>query len=322
MASDEEPVFFCSDDELAVESDSDQPLAASDSEVFFSSEPEDARSTAPCRPRKRARYNARSSERLKFLGRPVCRFALSRLLQVGDSSLQKLRTGQPLFTNKDRLPLPKHPTFGFTLRGEVAALWEDIVMFLWHIYQTAAEVLPTNWKNIKRETPFFEDDLDPKDERDRLVNSIAQTLHASATDMEVSVIGPGTFVGPRRCVMHGNRTDLYWEYRAYAETRNLRVASQSTFLRVANCCIKPGLRNGHLKFRKPSEHAVCDECYNLREQVRQTKDAAGKLEAQKAFHRHQLSQWLDRQIYWSLRSMSQTWFSRMLDENTRQELTP
>ena len=104
LASDEEPVFFCSDDELAVESDSDQPLAASDSEVFFSSEPEDARSTAPCRPRKRARYNARSSERLKFLGRPVCRFALSRLLQVGDSSLQKLRTGQPLLPTKIVFP--------------------------------------------------------------------------------------------------------------------------------------------------------------------------------------------------------------------------
>lgn len=313
-------VLYSSEDEI-FPSSAEETVAAdvvdeTGSEIFFSSDAEGEEHV-----RKRARYNSRNTARVSFLGRPVCRRALERLLQVGGSSLERLRKGEACFTNKDRLPLAKHPTFHFTLRGEVAALWEDIVMFLWHMYQTASETLPTHWKSL-RETPFEDDGLDPQDERDRLVNSIAQTLSTTSSDINHVLVGPGTFAGSRRCVMHCTRADLYWEYSAYAEARGLRVASQSTFYRVANGCIKPGLRNGHLRFRKPSEHATCDDCFRLREAVRQTKDPAAKIEAQKAFHRHQLQQWLDRQVYWSFRSMSQTWFQNMMEENARRDVWP
>ncbi|CAK9078218.1 unnamed protein product, partial [Durusdinium trenchii] len=67
---------------------------------------------------KRQRYNQRSNESAKFLGKPVCRRALAALLGIGGSTLQRLRGGESAYTQNARKPLAKHPTFGFAIRGE------------------------------------------------------------------------------------------------------------------------------------------------------------------------------------------------------------
>lgn len=301
---------------------SDSFLTDSDSQVggeVFESSSDDAGE----QPAKRTRYAKRrpQSEQLTFLGAKVCRRAFCRLLQIGGSTIQKIRNGQSAFTNRARPPSAKHPTFNFTLRGEAGSKWEQIIMYLWYIYQSSAEIMPTNWKMLgspmPSEEPFQKQSEDPQDDRDRLINSIGKTLNTRTTDLEVNLIGPGTFMGPRRSLMHGSRTELYWEYRVYAESRSLSPASYQTFMRVANCVLKPGLRNGHLRFRKKNEHGQCDVCFRLREAVRKAKGEKDKIDAQKELHRHYLSQWLDRQVYWSYRSMSQTWFSNVLSENIR-----
>lgn len=293
-----------------------------DGEIFETSD-----SASDCevgRKSKRARYNERKSDDATFLGLKVCRSSLARLLGVGASTLQKVRRGESAYTNNCREKLAQHPTFGFALRGETGKVWEQIIMFLWFIYQSAAEVLPTNWttaKNRYAETPFPEDDpdvLDKHDERLRLINSICRTINTCTTDVEANLIGPGTFQGPRRSLMQSSRTDLFWEYKAYAESRQLEAASYGTFLRVANAVLKPGIRNGHLRFRKASEHAQCDICFSLRAKIRACKTETAKLESQRELQRHILWQWLDRQTYWSFRSMSQTYFSSILEENARQ----
>ena len=318
-------VFAESDECIASDfeaSDCDVFLTDSESQVggeVFESSSDDARET----PAKRARYADRrsQSDHFTFLGAKVCRRAFCRLLQIGGSTIQRPRKGQSAFTNRARPPLAKHPTFHFALRGESGSKWEEIIMYMWYIYQSSAEIMPTNWKmgggSMPSEEPFENQPEDPQDDRDRLINSIGKTLNTRTTDLEVNLIGPGTFMGPRRSLMHGSRTELYWEYRVYAESRSSSPASYQTFMRVANCILKPGMRNGHLRFRKKNEHGQCDVCYRLRQAVQKAKGEKDKIEAQKDLHRHYLSQWLDRQTYWSYRSMSQTWFSNVLSENIR-----
>lgn len=202
-------------------------------------------------------------------------------------------------------------------------MWEEIVMFFFHLYHSAAEVMPTNWlsmqeKGAEIETPFPEDSpesLNKAEELQRLVNSIGRTLNTFHTDIDCQLIGPGTFAGPRKCLPHGSRTDVFWEYCAFAESRGMQAASYNTFMKVANSIMKPGLRDGHLRFRKPGEHAQCDFCFQARERIREARSADAKLAEERELARHRLSQWQDRQIYWSFRSMSQTFFSDLLAAN-------
>ena len=316
--------FFPSSEESAVgSSDRDDPAFGSESssnveEVFQTSSEEGQ--AASSRPAKRARYAKRrsASEPLTFLGSTVCRRAYARLLQVGGSTVSRLRSGETAFTNKMRPPVAKHPIFHFSLRGDCEARWKDILMFLWQIYHSAAEVLPTNWKTVAgNEAPFPDDPADPEDDRERLIQSIAQTINTRTTDLEVNMIGPGTFQGPRRSLMHGSRTELYWEYRVFCETNKVQSASYTTFMKVTNKVLKPGQRGNHLRFRKKTEHGQCDVCYRLRQKVQKAKGDGDKMEFQKDLHRHYLSQWLDRQQYWSCRTMSQQWFSNVISQNER-----
>lgn len=303
---------------------SDADCRDHESEMFYSSDEEGPLPAEPSQ--KRARYNPRRQDPVLFLGKPVCRRALSSLIAIGGSTLQKLRAGESAYTNNVRKPLQKHPQFGFSLRGDTGMVWEEIVMFFFHLYHSAAEVMPTNWHSIKEagsqafETPFPEDDADGVDKSEdlqRLVNAIGRTLNTYLTDVDCQLIGPGTFRGPRRCLQHGCRTDLYWEYVAYAEFRGIKPASLSTFMKVANTIIKPGLRDGHLKFRKAGDHAQCDACFSIRERIRAARTPDAKLAEERELIRHRLSQWQDRQAYWSFRSMSQTFFSQLLASDGR-----
>ena len=313
QASDGSRLFFASDDEARLED-------LEGENIFYASDAEEEQHE----PKKK---RPRKTDQASFLGKPVCRRALASLVGLGGSTLEKLRHGEPAFTNNRRKPLAKHPTFGFALRGETNQVWEQIVMFFFHLYHTAAEVMPTNWHTIQEagrqaffETPFPEDDaqsVDKSEEMQRLVNAIGRTLNTSMTDVECQMIGPGTFAGPRRCLQHACRTDLYWEYLAYAEARGAHQASYGTFMKVANTIIKPGLRDGHLKFRKPGEHAQCDFCFQARERIRAARSTDAKLAEERELVRHRLSQWQDRQCYWALRSMSQTYFSQLLAADAR-----
>ena len=96
--------------------------------------------------RVRRSYKQRQSSRRRgfvFLGRPVCCRALERLLAVGSSSLQKLRSGVQAFTNERRLKEPRHPTLGVSLvRLGTGIKWPTIVEFLWQCYHSTAEGLP------------------------------------------------------------------------------------------------------------------------------------------------------------------------------------
>lgn len=318
LESPADEVFHSSDEELQTANGGAQPSDESE-EIFWSSDEGDYVRPPPV---KRGRYAARSSQGSEFLNKSVCKEALARLVGVGNSTISKIRRGEMAFTNHSRPELPKRPMFGFTMRGETSALWEHIIMFLWFVYQSCAEFMPNYFRMAgeqSAETAFPEDKEDvDHDCIARLVNGFSQTLQTVSTDIDVNQIGPGTFRGPMKALPHGTRAELYWEYKVFSESRGLPVASYSTFMRVANPILKPDTRNtGHLRFRKTGEHAQCDQCFSLRKAIAKAKNPAEKLSLQKDHHRHVLSSWLCRHVYWSMRALSQATFAAVIQDNAR-----
>lgn len=310
-APDEAPDFSATDsDRPPSASDDSQVFAVSGSSCFEVSDAGESIQGG-----KKRKYAERRSDTMRFLGKSVCVRACCRLLGVGQKTLQRLRRGEPVYTMKSRPRLPTHPAFGFAMRGDTAEKWPQIIMYLWHVYHSAAEYMPDGvrhrlGKPQLPEAPFNCQDRD-SDDIDRHVNGFLKRLQTYSSDIDVHLIGPGTFKGERRHLQHGNQTELFYEYLAFCEARSQSPSSYTTFIRVCNKVIGPHVRSGHLHFRKQSEHSKCDVCVRLKQSLkfRHGRCEAASREANiRAYSMHILSQWLDRQVYWSMRSLSQTWF--------------
>ena len=250
----------------------------------------------------------------QFLGKPVCVRALSRLLAIGTSTLHKMRRGEEVFAG--RPARPKHPVFEFCLDGELQAKWHAVVVFLWRIYHSSAEFLPNHFKlpAAECEAPFPDEggDDSAEDFSQRYVSKVLNELDVYSADMNVMLLGPGNPDAPKRFLQHSTRTELFFEYVAYAEASGEQAASYSTFLRVANAVMKLGMRGGQLAYRKAGDHAQCDICWQLKQEIRQAKDRKERESRHKAYVKHVLSQWLDRQCYWQHRSTSHASFQEMM----------
>ena len=294
-------------DDLESDVEEGQELLASDveeaAEVLVASdldsEPGEAESTH-ARPR-------RAAGDINFLGKKVCVHALSRLLSVGSSILSKLRAGQTVFCG--RKTEVKHPTLGVSLERE-GLMWQSVLRFFWHLYHSAAEVLPISLsvpRGQQAESPFPDDPAD--DTATRFQHDFLRSLDAYCNSPEATLhTGPGTFAGPARCLQHSSRTELFWEYVAACESSGETPASYNTFMKMANKIMKPGQRGNFLRFRKKGDHAQCDTCSFLKQEVRRSRSIDGKKAACARLSAHLLSQWQDRQIYWSFRALSHTWF--------------
>ena len=306
------PDFEATDSDLQVsqQEESDVLIESGASSQFIASDED----VAPGRVKRQ--YSERRKGQLHFLGKPVGVRSCARLLGVGQTTLQKIREGHAIYTNSVRPKVPRHPAFGFSMRGDSAEKWPRVIMFLWYVYHSAAEHMPTGFRHGLRkpesisEAPFTEGR--DSDDISRQVNSFVDRLQKYSADIDIHMIGPGTFKGERRFLQHSSRTELFFEYLAFCDASgNQDPASYSCFLRVANTVVGPHLRSGHLHFRKENEHAKCDTCTRLKKNL---KFKAGRAEAArekevaiKAYSTHILSQWLDRQIYWSFRSLSHSW---------------
>lgn len=327
--------FDVQKDEAPLMEETDVETQSSGNELSFhatDSDPDDVfRATDDEEPKQNPSrsYAARRREPFTFLGKRVCSRAFARLLGVGQTTLQRLRNGEAMFTNKSRPPIPKHPSFGFSLRGDAGSKWSHVVLFLWMIYHSSAECMPTDFvsgfKNLQAgkkkdelDDCIFPESNDNEDDVLRSVNGFMRSLHQYNSDIEAHMIGPGFFRGERRHLAHGNMTEMFFEYRAYCKAvGESDPASFSTFNRIAQKVFGPHMSAGFLRFRKPSEHAVCDVCTRLKRSLRFRRGVLGgsdgssaDADAVSAYTSHILHQWLDRQCYWSLRTLSQGWFRR------------
>jgi hypothetical protein len=261
--------------------------------------------------------NRRTTYSLQFLGRPVCTKAYSKLLGIGDSTLEKVRDGIPAFTNSSRPARPKHPVLGFVL--DVPGKWQSVLMFCWMLYMSCAECLPTHF-DMPRTQGANGAESDP-DFGLRSINAYMNNLHRYCSDPQNNQMGPGTFTGSKRFLHHSTRTELMWEYRAYCDANNIDPASRTVFFQVINKVI--GSRKNeksHLGLRKPNEHGKCDTCYALKKAIQEGRSSQERTFAYRKYSAHILSQWLDRQVYWSLRSLSFAYFRQSMEFGRRQGL--
>ena len=66
------------------------------------------------------------------------------------------------------------------------------------------------------------------------------------------------------------------------------------------------------KLLRVAEHAQCDSCSKYKQSIGQARTADEKTRLQRQYSGHLLSQWLDRQFYWAVRSLSQSFFSTQI----------
>ena len=143
---------------------------------------------------------------------------------------------------------------------------------------------------------------------DRVVAHYLNRLDLYAHDIDAQHMGPGTFCGPKKYIQHATRTEMFYQYRAYCTANGQEPSSYTLFLRVANKLLGITSRNSHLGTRKMSEHAQCDTCWRLKQRIRQAKTEQLRRAAYETYSKHILSQWLDRQMYWSWRANSLKYF--------------
>lgn len=132
----------------------------------------------------------------------------------------------------------------------------------------------------------------------------------------------------RRYLPHGTPTDLYWQYLAWHEghaeagqplkvfgprssgveaTEQSRPASWTTFWRVYKKWFEI------LRPRAKSDHGQCQTCFELQtDMYAKHFTPQQKLEKAHAWRVHLQHQYLDRQIYWSLRHASKLKGSNIL----------
>lgn len=252
----------------------------------------------------------RSKSRLQFLGKDVCQRAHAQLMQIGAGSIQRLRQGKPAF--QKRQALPRHPGVGRALRMTDRSRWQKVLTFLWLLYHSQAEVLPTKFKMpsgyLKEGFQKQSDDDDDEDEdfQARYVHSFLQSLETYHKMPDFDSMGPGTFSGPRRYLQHRKPIDVYNEYVAHSTANGEKPCCLSTFMSVFRATYKD-----HLKFRNKGEHAECNICSKMKKNMRNARTEEERLKAYKTYSAHILSQWVDRQTYWNQRMLSQAWFRHL-----------
>ena len=191
---DDVPEFEETDVETSESSDGSFLQATDSEQELLVATDEEAPAASSCRP-----YTRRRQEDFQSLGKTVCGRACARLLGVGQNTLQRLRRGEAIFTMKSKPALPKHPSFGFTMRGETSQKWTTVVIFLWMIYHSSAECLPTDFVSdfkkgkAEAEDTEFPEDSAQHDDVLRSVNGFMRSLHQYNSDLDAHMIGPGFF---------------------------------------------------------------------------------------------------------------------------------
>jgi len=314
---------LCAEPLLAV-SDTDEVLPDSDSDtnvanllhVSGSSE-EEATPKGAKRTYRSTRRRAHSRVNT-FLGLPVCLYALARLLAIGTSLIENIRAGIHACHRGKGNTHVKHPLINVSIsRRPDGMVWPSVLAFLWTVYHSAAEGLPT--KHIQMQEiqggsgmrVALEDALvsdTSSDDEEDLGETSARCIRKKILDlqaMETISVGPGTLEGPRRYLQHGHATHLFWEYQALQRARQQPVASFVTFLRIFHRVFRT-----HLKFRKKQQHAECTVCSALKLAMTKAISIQERQQLCQVYMTHIWDQWRDRQVYWTFRTLSVSFFEQ------------
>ena len=190
-----------------------------------------------------------------------------------------------------------------SIRASPREKWQYVLCFLWLLYHSAAEVLPTKFR---MPNGYLREEMEGDDEEEflvRYVGTFMQNLESYHNMPDLQSIGPGSFEGPRRFLQHRKPIDVYYEYIAFESASGRQPASFCSFMRVFRSISKD-----HLKFRSKGEHAECNQCSKWKKMMGKAKNSDERDLAYRNYSQHVLAQWIDRQAYWTHRALSNSWF--------------
>lgn len=119
--------------------------------------------------------------------------------------------------------------------------------------------------------------------------------------------GRAWLVTRARYVQHDSPSSSYLEYRAFAQSRNEEPAGFTTYLRYHKRVFRT-----HLQCRKCSTHSQCLVCYTLKDAIKYALGVEERQAAVTSHTRHVLAQYLDRHLYWAMRTVSWQFFTKSM----------
>jgi hypothetical protein len=244
----------------------------------------------------------------QLCGKRVCFSNFVHLLGTSQNSTRRAIHGAP-----DRR------TSDLSCRPVLSEQSQHVDWFFYELYQSTAEALPEEQcGKVQRkgsvdadilldESPWSaEEIIEPgpllsewSPDQPELDHYVALTMASTSHCIGL----------PVRRLQHGKLSELYWVFMASWEciqSHNAslgRVPSFSTFSRR--------WKKWHhvLKFRKSSQHAQCQTCWDLQKEMLGFRGSGvvswtSRLAAARSLKQHYIDQYLDRCIYWSLRFAS------------------
>ena len=256
------------------------------------------------RARLRLPARARTPYTCRFLGRPVCRKALETLMGVSKHTVQRVQLGHQDLRRGRRA----RGAWGISATTRKDSVYNDMVVFLLHMYNSCGEGLPNRLKFIKTEggvtidaaaaataaatadataaaatagatadatadedtQPFVADN---SSDEERLIHGSALWM-AQQRSMD-SILRAGCAVGemPRRFLPPGKFIHLWWQYVQTAQQAGKKAGSYRTFMRA--CSFMFEKQRGILAFRKASgDHAKCTACEMFKQELRTASDVS------------------------------------------------
>ena len=278
-----------------------------------------------------------------FQGRRVCEPALISLMGIGDKRWQRLKRGLPDARRGTR----QKGLDGLPLVGRSNMHLPNICTFLWQLWHSAAEGLPTKmihrakrddkstsqfrWvgKHIGARNEQIEDVINSESDievdepgnqtdtpqicgatdPDELdLQAVATALHrVIEADNVHAVLRTSLRDLPKRWLPPGKKVWLFWQHVEQCHSHGTPVPSWSTFKHVWKTYFRD-----KLGFRRITEHAVCTACEGYKKELRHAKVLSLRLQIAAQYTEHLQMQWQDRTVYWKARHMSRLCLTDML----------
>ena len=242
-------------------------------------------------------------------GKRACFSNFVRLLGTSQTSTRRAIHGVPdcRKSGLSRQPLQSEPV-------------QHVDWFFYELYQSTAEALPEEQGGkVQRKMSVDADILldespwtvgDELDEPGALQSEWCPDQPELDHYVALTTASTSHTIGlPVRRLQHGKLSELYWVFLASWECLQAHCSSLGTAPSFSTFWRRWKKWNHVLKFRKSSQHAQCQTCWDLQREMQGFRGSGvvswtSRLAAARALKQHYMDQYLDRCIYWSLRFAS------------------
>ena len=229
----------------------------------------------------------------------VCAAGLRGILGIGETRSKRLKHGKP------DMRFGKRPKGD--LRGKAPVVFGRMFSYLWQVYTCVAEHMPDEIIVVNAADPL----VDVPDSMQQEVVAFSSAARSDSGNTITPASG-GVQTLPRKRLPPGSKKEYWWCYRSTCNDEFRKVGSYKTCSRVWQQRFAK-----LLAFRDFKQHACCNTCAELKDEVRFAATYSQKIAAAAAHAKHLEQQWRDRLVYWRLRAASQqsgsSWLTIIVD---------